>query len=272
MHNEQQAIYQAILAAQAQHLATALATVISTTGSMPRHAGAKMLIYADGRIVGTIGGGAMEAQVIQAGQAVMQSGQARMESYTLNSLENGDFGICGGTASIFIEAISLSPTLLVIGAGHVGKSLAELAKWIGYRVLLADDRAEYCNPEAVPNLDAYYVCPASDITQQVTINASTYIAAVTRGLVVDLALFPALLATEAAYIGLIGSRRRCLLTMQKLVADYGVTQAQIQRIHAPIGLELEAETPQEIALSIMAEITMHRRGGTGHPMRYDSEK
>jgi xanthine dehydrogenase accessory factor len=264
MSDEAVAVYEALRKAAEEGIPSALATVIQTQGSMPRHAGSKMLVFEDGSIVGTIGGGAMESQVIAVAKEVIGTGQARTESYTLNSLEAGDPGICGGTAMIFIEAVAIAPTLLVIGGGHVGKALAELAKWMGYRVVLSDDRAEFCNESYVVGLDAYVVCKPSEITEQVVINKQSYVAAVTRGLPVDETLIPALLKTDAAFIGLIGSRRRWAITAKKL----DLSESDLKRIHAPIGLELEAETPKEIALSILAEITMLRRGGTGQPMQW----
>jgi xanthine dehydrogenase accessory factor len=265
-------VYQALLDAQHQGVGAALATVIETNGSMPRHAGSKMLIYADGQIVGTIGGGAMEARVIQTAQQVIQTLQTRLETYTLNSLDAGDPGICGGTARIFIEPVGQTPRLLVIGGGHVGKALAELGQWAGYRVTLCDDRPEYANESYVAGLDEYLVCAPQDVPKNATINRHTYIAAVTRGLPVDVNLIPVLLATEAPYIGLIGSRRRWAVTMKALRETHGLTSQQLARIHAPIGLELQAETPKEIAISILAEMTMIRRGGTGQPMRWMAEE
>lgn len=264
-------VYTALLQAQKEGVPAALATVIETTGSMPRHAGSKMLVYADGRSVGTIGGGAMEALVIKAALACLTENHARIETYTLNNLEDGDPGICGGTARIFIEPVGAAPVLLVIGGGHVGKALAELGKWMGYRVVLSDDRAEFANETYLPGLDEYVVCKPEQIAASVHITPQTYIAAVTRGLPVDIHLFPALLATNAAYIGLIGSRRRWAITMKALEEQHGITKEQLARIHAPIGLELEAETPKEIALSILAEITMIRRGGTGKPMKWAAD-
>ncbi len=269
--NEDRAVYEALLKAQAEGNSVALATVISTQGSTPRHVGSKMLVCADGSIVGTVGGGAMESRVIQEALASLSDGQARMPSYTLNSLQDGDPGVCGGTVQIFIEPINIAPTLLVIGGGHVGKALVELGKWMGYRVILSDDRAEYCNAEYAPGLDGYVVCKPAEVPQQTRITAQTYIAAVTRGMPVDVNLIPALLATDAPYIGLIGSRRRWTLTIQALKTERGLTDIQLARIHSPIGLELQAETPQEIAISIMAEITMIRRGGDGRPMRLMDE-
>jgi xanthine dehydrogenase accessory factor len=264
MSDDAIAVYEALSKAAQDGLPSALATITETQGSMPRHAGSKMLIYEDGQIVGTVGGGAMESKVIAAAKEVIATGKAVSESYTLNSLEAGDPGICGGTATIFIEAVAIAPSLLVIGGGHVGKALAELGKWLGYRVLLSDDRPEYCNESYVAGLDGYIICKPGEITEHITINQQSYIAAVTRGLPVDEKLIPALLKTEAAYIGLIGSRRRWAITAKQLQ----LSETDLKRIHAPIGLELEAETPKEIALSIMAEITMLRRGGTGQTMQW----
>lgn len=261
-------VYEALMQAQRRGEAAALATVTTVSGSMPRHTGSKMLVLADGRIVGTVGGGAMEARVIAEALAAMRDGQTRMPTYTLNDIQAGDPGICGGTAQIFIEPVSGPPTLLVIGGGHVGKALAELGKWADYRVVLADDRPEFCNPEYIAGLDDYVVSSAAELPERTPINAQTYVAAVTRGLPVDMNLMPALLKTDAAYIGLIGSRRRWALTMKALREQRGITDTELARIHAPIGLELQAETPKEIAISILAEITMLRRGGSGQPMRW----
>jgi xanthine dehydrogenase accessory factor len=266
MADDTRPIYTALNEAQQNGIPVALATVIETQGSMPRHAGAKLLIYGDGRSVGTVGGGAMESKVIEAALNTLQTGKAQLLTYTLNSLDDGDPGICGGTATIFVEAIGLQPTLLVIGGGHVGQALCELGQWAGYRVILSDDRPEYCNPQVVQGLAGYIVCKPAEIVQQVEIGAQTYIAAVTRGLPVDIGLIPTLLETPAPYIGLIGSRRRWAITAKALMEEHGIRPEALARVHAPIGLELEAETPKEIAVSILAEVIMIQRGGTGVPM------
>ncbi|MCA9906089.1 MAG: XdhC family protein [Anaerolineae bacterium] len=261
------AVYETIITAQDNGEPVALATITAVQGSAPRHAGSKLLVREDGTFVGTVGGGKMESLVIQEALAALGDGQTRTLSYSLNDIEAGDPGVCGGTVEIFVEPIGVVPALLVIGGGHVGKALAELGKWMGFRVLLSDDRPEFCNVEYAPGLDGYLVCPSSDLLAQVKINAQTYIAAVTRGLPVDIDLIPALLATDAAYIGLIGSRRRWALTVTAL-KERGLTDAQLSRVRAPIGLELNAETPKEIAISILAEIIMLRRGGDGQPMQW----
>ena len=249
-----QHVWQALIDIQHQGKIAALATVIRTQGSVPRRAGSKMLVYPDGQIVGTVGGGNMEARVIELAQTIMQDGQAQTASYTLTDIQRGDPGICGGSLEVFVEPIGWLPTILVIGCGHVGKAVAELAKWSGFRVVVSDDRTELCTPENIPNMDAYYPVTASELLANIDITPRTYVAAVTRGLPVDIELFPRLFAETPAYIGLIGSKRRWTLTRNALIEEKGVSEADIERIHSPIGLDIGAETPHEIAISIMAEI------------------
>lgn len=267
---ENLAIFKAATEAHEKNLPAALATIIKVEGSVPRHVGSKMLIYESGEIVGTVGGGAMEARVVGDGQTAIRDGQARTVSYTLNDLRDGDPGICGGTVTVFVEPLQVRVTLLVIGCGHVGKALAQLGKWTGFRVVVSDDRPDYCNPTYLPGMDEYILCKPGEVAQRVQITPNTYVAAVTRGLPVDENLIPALLETNAAFLGLIGSRRRWSLTA-KALSERGITPDQLDRIHAPIGLELQAETPEEIAISILAEIIMIQRGGDGRPMKADKQ-
>ncbi len=267
MMEDTRSVYTALVEAQNNGEMVALATVIRVQGSVPRHAGSKMLVRADGSFVGTVGGGKMESLVIQEALGVIADGQPRTPTYTLNDVSAGDPGICGGTVELFIEPVGSAPVLLVIGGGHVGKALAELGKWADFRVILSDDRPEYCSPEYCAGLDGYLVCKPAEVPDKIPITSQTYVAAVTRGLPIDVNLIPVLVNTPAAYIGLIGSRRRWALTVKALKEEQGMTDEQLARIHAPIGLELRAETPKEIAVSILAEIIMLRRGGNGEPMR-----
>lgn len=269
--SEDRAVLEALLAAQDCGELVAMATVVRVQGSVPRHAGSKMLIRTDGSIVGTVGGGGMESRVVQEGLAAIKDGETRLLSYSLNDIQDGDPGICGGTLQIFVEPVGASPTLLVIGGGHVGKALCELGKWAGWRVVLNDDREAFCNPEYVSGLDGYIISRPSEISQHIEITGRTYVAAVTRGLPIDRDLIPALLQTPAAYIGVIGSQRRWALTEKALKEELGVSDEALKRVYAPIGLELQAETPQEIAVSILAQITMLRRGGDGLAMRRDKD-
>lgn len=268
MTNDHRAVYEAIVAAQREGKSAALATVTHTSGSMPRHAGSKMLVYADGQIVGTVGGGAMESRVIQAARDVIRTRKPQTLTYTLNSIEDGDPGICGGQATIFVEPLSMAERLVIVGGGHVGRAVAELAHWLGFYVILTDDREsiEGENPEHA--VDEYVICKPAEITQYITIDDRTAVACVTRGLPVDLAMIPPLLKTNAIYIGLIGSRRRWQITAQALHEKHGISFADLKRIYAPIGLELEAETPAEIALSIMAQIVQVKNNATGNNMAW----
>jgi len=177
----------------------------------------------------------------------------------------GDPGVCGGQLEIFVEPIQPSPTLLVIGAGHVGQAVAYLANWLGFYVVVNDDRPEFCNAEVVPEADEYYPLPMEELPNKLEITPWTYIVLTTRGVDVDVKGLPELLNTPAAYVGVIGSKRRWKTASNKMI-EAGVPIEQISRVRSPVGLELNAETPEEIAVSIMAEIIMHRRGGDAKPM------
>ena len=242
-----------------------LATIVQEQGSVPRHAGSKMLIYGDGRALGSVGGGEMEAQVIAAALPLLASAQTRLITYNLVDPQRGDPGVCGGQVQIFLEPYRPLAALLVLGGGHVGRALVHLGNWLGYRVALYDDRPEYATPEQAPAADVYLHGSIDDALAQFPITEHTYVAAVTRNVEVDRLILPKLLASPAAYIGVIGSRRRWAETRRLLLAD-GLAEAALSRLHSPIGLELNAETPEEIAVSIMAEIIMLRRGGTGKRM------
>jgi xanthine dehydrogenase accessory factor len=243
-----------------------LAIIVRAQGSVPRHAGSKMLIFPDGRLVGSVGGGEVESRVIAEAQSALRSGEPAILHYDLADPQSGDPGVCGGQVDIYLEPVVPDAAVLVIGCGHVGKALIELAHWLGFHVIACDDREALCNPQAAPYADEYHVTPPGKLTEAITIHEHTYVAAVTRNVDVDVALLPALLATPAPYVGVIGSRRRWATTLDQL-KENGIDADSLERIHAPIGLELHAETPREIALSIMAEIVMLRGGGSGESMR-----
>lgn len=245
----------------------ALATVIQARGAVPRHAGSKMIIFADGRIEGSVGGGEMESRVVREAIEILESGEPRRLHYTFSDPSEGDPGVCGGEIEIFVEPLAQPPTLIVVGGGHVGKAVVHLAHWLGFRVVLSDDRPEFATSGAVPGADAYVACPLAELPARTRIDARTYMVLTTRGVDIDVPGLPALLESQAAYIGIIGSRRRWETSMQELQAQ-GVPDAMLARVHSPIGLELNAETPEEIAVSILAEIIMQRRGGTGEAMRH----
>lgn len=244
----------------------ALCTVVETSGSAPRHAGSKMVVYPNGSFIGTVGGGEMENRVLHEALEAIKAGSPRKLSYTMVDPREGDPGVCGGTVEVFVEPLEVKPTLLIVGGGHVGKALCHLGKFLNFRVIVSDDRADFCSPEAHPDADELHVVSLKDLPTAVKINQWTYVVLVTRGVSIDIEGIPALLGSPAAYIGVIGSKRRWLTT-RKALLEKGVSEVDISRIRSPIGLELNAETPEQIAVSIMAEILMLRNGGSGVVMK-----
>ncbi|HEX9385454.1 MAG TPA: XdhC/CoxI family protein [Anaerolineales bacterium] len=259
-------IYQALSEIEKNNQSAALCTVVKSEGSTPRHVGSKMLVYPNGKFIGTVGGGELESRVIKAALASLNNGSAQNLSYTMADPSRGDPGVCGGTVEVFVEPILPPAMIVVIGAGHVGKAVVHLAKWLGFRVAVSDDRAEFCNPESLPGADAYYPVEMGKLTEHLKVNKQTYIVITSRGSAVDAAGLPNLLESDSAYIGVIGSRRRWLTTV-KALKEKGVSEEKIAQVHSPMGLELNAETPEEIAVSIMGEILMIKDRGTGKQMK-----
>jgi xanthine dehydrogenase accessory factor len=244
-----------------------LVTVVAARGSVPRHAGSKMLVLPDGSTEGTIGGGEMEHRVITEALDALAEGELRVRQYAFRDPSQGDVGVCGGEIEVVIEPVTPKPSLLIIGAGHVGSAAAYLGKWLGFHVTVVDDRSEFAGPDAVPDADRILTCPMHEITEKVEVHSQTYVLLTTRGVDLDLEGLPKLLATPAAYIGVIGSRRRWETTAEKL-RGAGIPEDQISRVTSPMGLELNAETPEEIAVSVLGQVIMQRRGGTGESMAH----
>ena len=259
-------IYRALAEIENNNESAALCTVVKSIGSTPRHVGSKMLVYPDGKFIGTVGGGDLEHRVLDEAWIAMTDGESRLLTYRMSDPSRGDVGVCGGTVEVFVEPILPPAMIVVIGAGHVGKAVVHLAKWLGFRVAVSDDRPEFCNPEATPGADAYYPVPMGELPQHLKINKRTYLVITSRGANVDVQGLPGLLESNPAYIGVIGSKRRWLTTAKGL-RQQGVSEEKIARVHSPMGLELNAEAPEEIAFSIMAEILMLKDKGTGKPMK-----
>ncbi len=237
-----------------------LATVVDTRRSVPRHAGSKMLVYASGATSGTIGGGEMEARVRDEAAAALLDGRPRLLRYDLLDPRRGDPGVCGGEVHLYLEPYMPPATVFVIGCGHVGAAVVELAHWMGFRVVAFDDRAELVSAEAVPLADVRLSGDLPAALAEAPITAETHVVVVTRNMGLDLALIPPLLDTPARSIGVMGSTRRWATTRAELVAR-GVAAEALERVVSPIGLDLRAETPQEIAVSILGEIVRVRRAG-----------
>jgi xanthine dehydrogenase accessory factor len=263
-------LYQSLAELERKNQPGALCTIVRTQGSTPRHVGSKMLVYADGRIEGSVGGGEMESRVIEEALQAIAQGEPRTLTYSMAEPQRGDPGVCGGQVEIFVEPLHPKPLLVVIGGGHVGRAVAHLASWLGFHVAVSDDRPEFCTPESVPDADEFYPVPMENLPEHLKITPWTYLVLTTRGVPVDVKGLPALLETPAAYIGVIGSRRRWATAYSEL-REAGVAEEKLAQVHSPMGLELNAETPEEIAVSIMAEIIMLRRGGDGVQMRENEQ-
>jgi xanthine dehydrogenase accessory factor len=259
-------IYQALAELETKNESAVLCTVVRSQGSTPRHSTSKMLVYEDGSFIGTVGGGELENRVYEVAKQSLVDGVPQLLEYTMADPARGDPGVCGGTVEVFVEPILPAPILVVIGGGHVGKAVAHLAKWLNFRVAVSDDRPEFTTPEANPDADIYYECKMEELPERLKITNQTYLVLTTRGVAVDAPGLPPLLKSGAAYIGVIGSKRRWTMTVDKL-KEMGISEKLIEKVHSPIGLELQAETPEEIAVSIMAEILMLRGGGSGKSMK-----
>ncbi len=263
--SEKPSIYRALADLELHNQAGALCTIVRSRGSTPRHTGSKMLVYWDGSFIGTVGGGELENRVIREAKEALRDAAPRTLEYSMTDPARGDPGVCGGQVEVFVEPILPRPTLVVIGSGHVGKAVAHLAHWLDFRVVVSDDRPDFCTPEAVPGGDAYIMSSMAELPSQMEITPWTYLVLTTRGANVDMQGLPALLDSPAAYIGVIGSQRRWATTRKHLLGQ-GIPPEKLERVRSPIGLELNAETPEEIAVSILAEIIMLRQGGSGQVM------
>jgi xanthine dehydrogenase accessory factor len=259
-------VFQALAELEAANRAGALCLLVRSRGSTPRHTGSKMLVYPDGSIVGTVGGGELENRVIQSARQAIIDGQPQMLEYSMTDPGRGDPGVCGGQVEVYVEPVLPKPTLVVIGSGHVGKAVVHLAKWLDFYVVVNDDRPDFASPQNIPGADQYLPCPMAELPGQLEITPWTYLVLTTRGANVDVEGLPVLLDTLAAYIGVIGSQRRWATARKQILAS-GIPAGKLERVHSPIGLELNAETPEEIAVSILAEILMVRNRGDGLPMK-----
>lgn len=234
-----------------------LATILGATGSTPRGAGAKMVVLGDGSIVDTIGGGTFEKQVIQDALVALARRVSGIKEYQLRPIGEGEHAlgmICGGEARVLLEVHEPDKTLLVIGAGHIGQRLCQMAKLLDFRVVVLDSREEAVTLERFPAADQLICADPEKTAAAFSIDETTHIVIVTHGHMHDTAALRAVVASAAAYIGMIGSQRKVRTVLGELAAE-GVEQAFLARVHAPIGLDLGGQTPGEIALSILAEIT-----------------
>ena len=237
----------------------ALATVVWVKGSTPRAEGSKMLIRHDGSIMGSVGGGCLEADVWQAAMKVIEEETPKVLNFDLTGREETPEGlICGGTMQVFVEPITAQSTVYIFGAGHIGFAVSKIANMTGLRVVVIDDRPAYANKERFPDADEFHVDDPSSTVAKLKINKASYLVIACRGHLEDQEVLAEAVKTPARYIGLIGSKKKVKTVFANLKKQ-GLSQEDLDRVHAPIGLPITTESPEEIAVSIMAEIIDVRR-------------
>jgi len=238
----------------------ALVTIVAAKGSTPQRVGAKMLVFSDGRIVGTIGGGCYENDAFWKAREAITNRKPQLVHYELDDDFAQETGlICGGQMDVYIEPIEPSPELYIVGAGHVGFHLARVACEVGFRVHVVDDREKFANRERFPDAVEIVVEDIPAWIARANLPAHAYAVIVTRGHTNDLEALRALAPRELRYLGLIGSRAKVARIYEQLLADQTPPDL-LKHVHAPIGLDIGAVTPQEIAVSILAELIAVKHG------------
>ena len=235
-------------------------TVVSARGSTPQRAGAKMLVFPDGRTIGTIGGGCYENDAFWKAREAIATGKHQLVHYELNddfAQENGL--VCGGQMDVHIDPLEPTPHLYIVGAGHVGWHLGRLAADAGFRIHVVDDREKFANDERFPTAEEVVAEPIPEWLHRADLPGTSYVVVVTRGHTHDLDAMRALAARDLKYLGLIGSRAKVRRIYDRLIEE-GMPLECLERVHAPIGIDIGAVTPAEIAVSILAQLIAVRRG------------
>jgi xanthine dehydrogenase accessory factor len=252
-------IYEEIVKLRQEGRRGAVATIVNVRGSVPSFETAKMLVRDDGSILGTIGGGCVEADVWRAAREVMEAEKARTLTFDLNHDPKYDTGlVCGGTLDVFIEPIIPQALLYIFGAGHVSANLYRTAKMAGFDPVVIDDRDTYANRQRFPEAREVIAEDFDQAMSRLTPNESSYIVIVTRGHRDDMRVLRWAVQTKAGYVGMIGSKRKTIAIARELQKE-GLAASLFERVHAPIGLDIGAVTPEEIAVAITAELIAVRR-------------
>jgi xanthine dehydrogenase accessory factor len=252
-------IYEEIVALRSKGIPAALATIIRRKGATPRKDSAKMLIYADGNQLGTIGGGSIDADVCREARMIMESGIPKVMAVNLKAANFEERTvICGGIMEVYIEPIHPDPTLFIFGAGHVSKALAAAVKLIGFKVAIIDDQTQYANPERFPGADAFYIDSWTESLKKISANQSSYFFIATRSHEFDLICLRFAVQSQAEYIGMLGSMEKAGALFEILEKE-GINPSEFERVFVPAGFDIGSESPEEIAASIAAEMIAARK-------------
>jgi xanthine dehydrogenase accessory factor len=236
-----------------------LAIIVKTEGSTPRRVGVKMIIMKDGKTVGTLGGGDLKKKVIEEAINVIKQGQPKIASFTLD-IEKGKLDMmCGGELDIYIEPILLDAKLIIFGAGHITRSLAPLVKLAGFQVSVVEDNPDLLQKDNFPQIEDLILTDMEQFAKDLPSDPRIYIVLLSRGVSRDKAILSKLIQKGFKYIGMIGSQSK-IRTMEEELQKQGVPKEAFSKLHAPVGLDIGAETPEEIAISIAAEIIAAQKG------------
>jgi xanthine dehydrogenase accessory factor len=237
----------------------ALATIVQVNGSIPSYESAKILVREDGSMLGTIGGGCVEAEVWNAAREVMQQERARHMNFSLGQDAAYDNGlICGGQLSVFVEPVVPQPRAFIFGAGHISKSISKVATLAGFASVIVDNRETFANRERFPEADEIFSEEYEEVFPKLNIRDTSYVIIVTRGHRDDMRVLRWAVGTNAKYIAMIGSKRKVIGVVKELEKE-GISREAFERTFAPMGLEIGAITPEEIAISIVGEMIAMRR-------------
>lgn len=257
---EMEDIYRTLVEIKDQGKCSALAVVVRTKGSTPRKTGAKMIVMEDGGILGTLGGGGLEKKIIQESLEALKEGKAKLTSFTLEgSLDM----MCGGEIDVYIEPINQPEKLIIFGAGHITNALAPLMRSLDFRVTVVDDNPEKLQENGITDIEDLYSEDMESYAERLSPESNAYIIILTRGFSKDKAVLEHLIAKDFRYVGMVGSGRKISTIREDLISK-GMKKEHLSKLHAPIGLDIGAETPEEIAVSIAAEIISVKRGKRGN--------
>ena len=252
-------VFEELVRLRAQGRKCALATIVDVRGSIPSYQTAKLLVRDDGTMAGTIGGGCVEAEVWNAAREVMETERPRLLNFNLGQDAAHDTGlICGGQLSVFVEPVVPQPRVFIFGAGHISKSLSRVATLAGFESVIVDNRAQFASRERFPDAVEVFAEEYDEIIPKLTIRDTSYVVIVTRGHRDDMQVLRRVIGTPARYIAMIGSRRKVVGVVKELEKD-GIPAGACERLFAPMGLEIGAITPEEIAIAVVAEMIAVRR-------------
>lgn len=250
----------------------AVVSIVSTVGSTPRKPGAKMLVGEDLELYGTIGGGCVEADLIFAAKEVLKTLVPRLVTVDIKAKNAAELDmLCGGEATFYVEPVMPDFELLICGGGHISKAIAHVAQGLDFRVTIVDDRDLFANGQRFPNVDRTVSAPYEDLSKHVALGPRTYAVVVTRGHTGDEVCVRQILRSPACFVAMVGSRAKWA-NIRKRLADDGFAKKELDRVHSPAGIDIGSVTPEEIAVSVVAQLVQERARNFAAPVAAPAKK